>query len=302
MRTGLLILATIACLQGCADDRPPAPPGDGPDTRQAAGLETVPGETGRRHRVARIAKREATRVDEHTIRNRWGIPLALVREDEAHYYYKEYVPVAAPEPTVSTHAGVATSYRTDVPESARLRLDAFGEGLPTHGQWRDGFALADLDGDGHLDLVHGPARGSSAPPVIFLGDGAGRWRPWLAASFPPGTYAYGDAAAGDLDGDGHADVVLAMHVRGLAAFLGDGRGGFRRADHGLDLPDDEGHASFSSRRVRLVDWDRDGHLDILALGEGPRLAAAPARGPAVDRASSACRRRPAAKSWVSASS
>jgi hypothetical protein len=196
MRTGLLILATIACLQGCADDRPPAPPGDGPDTRQAAGLETVPGETGRRHRVARIAKREATRVDEHTIRNRWGIPLALVREDEAHYYYKEYVPVAAPEPTVSTHAGVATSYRTDVPESARLRLDAFGEGLPTHGQWRDGFALADLDGDGHLDLVHGPARGSSAPPVIFLGDGAGRWRPWLAASFPPGTYAYGDAAAG----------------------------------------------------------------------------------------------------------
>jgi hypothetical protein len=41
MRTGFLILATIACLQGCADDRPPALPGDGPDTRQAAGLETV---------------------------------------------------------------------------------------------------------------------------------------------------------------------------------------------------------------------------------------------------------------------
>src|SRR5258707_1200039 len=41
---------------------------------------------------------------------------------------------------------------------ASLTFQPFGAGLPTSGQWREGFRLADLNGDGQLDLVHGPAR------------------------------------------------------------------------------------------------------------------------------------------------
>jgi len=52
--------------------------------------------------------------------------------------------------------------------------------------------VADMNGDGHLDIVHGPARKQSGPPVIFLGDGQGSWTQWKEARFPSLAYDYGD--------------------------------------------------------------------------------------------------------------
>ena len=78
---------------------------------------------------------------------------------------------------------IAASYRSDTPETDRLRFVPFGEGLPQSGQWRDGFAVADMNGDGHLDIVHGPPRKSFGTPVIFLGNGKGSWRRWQEASW-----------------------------------------------------------------------------------------------------------------------
>ena len=103
------------------------------------------------------------------------------------------------------------------------RLDA---GLPASGQWRNGFGLVDLDGDGRLDLVHGPRRKGDGKPQLFRGLGGGRFEPCSGARFPNVELDYGDAVAADFDGDGAIDLAFAAHFRGLTAWRGVGQGRF----------------------------------------------------------------------------
>jgi hypothetical protein len=151
----------------------------------------------------------------------------------------------------------------------------FDDGLPRAGQWRDGFAVADLDGDGALDLVHGPARKGQPRPAVFRGDGQGHWRRWDAA-FPPLAYDYGDAAVADLDGDGRQDVALAVHLRGVVGLFQVAPGRFEAQPLGLGPLAD--NAPFSSRALVAVDWDGDGRPELLALSDGPRLGGGAASG------------------------
>jgi hypothetical protein len=240
---------------------------------------------GRLYYVDKLKKGKYLRIDDHTVRTVWGIPIDVVREDDQYFYFKVYKidPAvrsvnanARKEPTAEELAKIAASYKVEVPESHRLGFTDFGRGLPRSGQWREGFVLADMNGDGKLDVVHGPPRKSLSAPVIFLGDGKGGWRKWQEARFAPFPYDYGDIAVADLNGDGNLDIVLAMHLHGFTALLGDGKGHFMtRWDKGLDflLPGkgaDETNL-FSSKAVTTVNWDGDKLPDILAIGEGPRL-------------------------------
>src|SRR6185437_15883461 len=53
---------------------------------------------GREYFVASTPKNKAARIDKNTVRNFWGFPLDVVKEDDKLYYYKVYKPVAAPKP------------------------------------------------------------------------------------------------------------------------------------------------------------------------------------------------------------
>lgn len=221
------------------------------------------------------------RLDDKTVRTRWGIAIDVAKEDDKFFYYKVYksdgsfyVPLV-PKRTPEEEEKILATYTTDTPETHRLGFASFAKGLPTTGQWRNGFDIADMNGDGHLDIVHGPARKSLTYPAIFLGDGKGGWRRWSEAKYPRLPFDYGDAAVADFNGDGKQDLALGMHLRGLVAMLGDGKGNFTEWRQGLDLqfPGTGTDVSgFTSRTLAATDWNRDGRPDILALGEGPRLA------------------------------
>lgn len=158
--------------------------------------------------------------------------------------------------------------------STRFSAETFDSELPAAGQWRDGFDLADMDGDGFVDLLHGPQRKGKALPTIFLSDGKGHFQPWGEAHFPPLAYDYGDAKAGDFNGDGRMDIALAVHLRGMVTMISEGDGHYAPWGEGLGLTvpgQQSGEAVFSSRRIEVVDWDQDGKPDLLAANEGPAL-------------------------------
>jgi len=220
--------------------------------------------------------------DEHTkVRLPYGLTFDVASYDDKAFKVKIYkadeTPVkAAGQATSEELDKIAASYRTDLKTTRRLSFQPFDKGLPTRGQWRHRFAVADMNGDGHLDIVHGPARKSGSRPMIFLGDGKGSWRAWSEATYPPVPFDYGAAAAGDLNGDGHMDLVIASHLRGVTAMLGDGKGHFTLWSKGIDFAAEGDTAPpFSSRAVEVLDWNGDGRPDIVLAGEGPRLAIGP---------------------------
>ena len=78
----------------------------------------------------------------------------------------------------------------------------------------DGVELADLDGDGHLDLV--AVNGPHAGIRVWMGDGQGHWKECDDTGLPRGRtdlWGFG-LALRDLDGDGRPDIVAGFGMQG----------------------------------------------------------------------------------------
>ncbi len=117
-----------------------------------------------------------------------------------------------------------------------------------------GVAVADLDGDGHLDVF----QANGGPNGIWFGDGAGGLVDTLPADVAPSALT-GRAIGGDLDGDGDRDLVLLDHDATLDVLFNDGLGRFTQ--HVMNLP------ALSLLVPALGDVDGDGDLDLL-VGSG----------------------------------
>jgi len=116
-------------------------------------------------------------------------------------------------------------------------------------------ALADLDGDGHLDIVVSNDRPDKK--IIYLNDGKGRFR--VAGTFGQPEWSTRYVTVADLNGDKRPDLIVAnrssdpANPRPSYVCLNDGKGGF---------PSCSPLATQSATIIVAADLDGDGHVDL----------------------------------------
>lgn len=239
--------------------------------------------------IKRLPKKEYIRIDDRHVRHPLITqPVEFFREDDDYYYIS--VAKTLPEEAEAKKAKAAAQQTRRNPDStpapprvvsavplsdfedlepkrvdASFRLEEVeNSGLPVGGMWRASFRIADVNGDGIPDIVAPPARLGDGDLKIWLGDGKGHFTPWPLTFLENGaplkrfSIDYGGVAVGDIDGDGHMDVVSASHGGGLVSLFGDGKGNFTVVRAGLPGRD------FSGQAVALLDANGDGKLDLVA--------------------------------------
>ena len=118
---------------------------------------------------------------------------------------------------------------------------------------------ADIDGDGHLDIV--TAAQISDAIVVFENDGNGNFDAGIQIVTDLDDNIY-DIHAVDIDGDGHIDILGAAQKSGFSVFKNLGDGTF---DTGTKL---DWEFYNGARNIVSGDIDRDGDLDIIATATG----------------------------------
>jgi len=145
------------------------------------------------------------------------------------------------------------------------------EGLPApeiHGLYW-GIAVGDVNGDGKLDIASGAAIPGAEVFIQEKGESGPKWRKANEGIIPLNALG---VALGDLDNDGHVDLVVAGKanleeiggVYGVYPFFGDGNGNWTFVEN-TGLPVDGRERTWG---VALPDIDKDGVLDVaVAFGD-----------------------------------
>jgi hypothetical protein len=163
-------------------------------------------------------------------------------------------PITPPAPVIDTWTPVLTEF--------------MAYGLDFRGGVR--VAAGDVTGDGRADIITGAGVGGGPHVRIYDGTTGQIYREFMAfaSPFTGGVYV----TAGDIDGDGRAEVAVGAGVRGSSRVhvYSGSTGALQRVFQA------DPSKPINAVRVRLVDFDNDGRMDLLA-GVGQRLQVRDAR-------------------------
>ena len=118
--------------------------------------------------------------------------------------------------------------------------------------------LADLNGDGSLDIVTGGLSGAALQATVLLGDGSGSFSESTTLSVAGASFVSAVEVA-DLNGDSILDLAAAGQNGALTTFLGQGDGTFA-AGQSFSL------SSAVAFDVDLGDINGDGQIDVIIGG------------------------------------
>ena len=125
----------------------------------------------------------------------------------------------------------------------------------------NGIAVADVDGDGLLDIYFVSQVG---PNELWRGTGEGRFEDHTdAAAVGLADRLSVSASFADVDNDGDADLYVTTVRDGNALLLNDGTGRFQDRTEAAGL-EYSGHSSAAT----FLDYDRDGYLDLFLCNVG----------------------------------
>lgn len=136
----------------------------------------------------------------------------------------------------------------------------------------DGLAMADLDGDGHDDIVsvHESDTVYDGRPVghVRIAWGSGDPNNWSLSTLASGVEAAAaeDVTLADFDGDGDIDVLVACELAHLVYFDNPGEGARTKTWQRLIVPITENRGSYI--RAFAADLDGDGRPEVAAANKG----------------------------------